>query len=148
MSALNALKLVVSKPQRGLSPVVIRRNKLSSKLSEQIALATAKREGKTYAPTKLKAYKDKETGERKTMEVVKRVREWWLVTEAGKVNLVLKYGSKQIALDPKGTKNAIEVGSADELVGALQTLKAAVEGGELDAQIETAAAAVRKGFRK
>ena len=146
MSALNTLKLVVSKPQRGMSPVVVRRNKLSIKLNEQIQLATAKREGRTYAPTKLKAYKDKESGERKTMEVVKRVREWWYTTEAGKVNLVLKYGSKQMEI-AKG-KNAIEVASADELVSALQTLKAAVEQGELDTQIEAASAAVRKAFKR
>ena len=42
----------------------------------------------------------------------------------------------------------MEVASGYELVKALTSIKAAVEAGELDAQIETASASLRSGFRK
>jgi hypothetical protein len=45
-------------------------------------------------------------------------------------------------------KNAIELGSGDELIAALHALKAAALAGELDAQIETASGALRAGFVK
>ena len=43
-------------------------------------------------------------------------------------------------------KNSIEVGTGAELITVLQTVKSAVEAGELDAQIEAASAAVRERF--
>jgi hypothetical protein len=42
----------------------------------------------------------------------------------------------------------VEVASADELVVALETIKRAVEAGELDTQIETASAGLKSGFKK
>ena len=42
----------------------------------------------------------------------------------------------------------MEVARAEELVKALTAIKAAVEVGELDAQIELASSALRAGFRK
>lgn len=147
MSSLSNLKLVVSKRIKGVSPVIQRRNKLSNKIFEQIQLAQAQKEGRTFAPTRLKTYTNKETGERKTVETPKRLREWWHLNESGKINLICKYGSKQLPLDGKG-KNAIEVASGDELLKALEVLKTAVEQGELDAQIEVVSGALRSGFIK
>src|SRR5436190_2111621 len=49
--------------------------------------------------------------------------------------LAVKYGANVLEL-AKG-KSAIEVGSMAELVPTLETLKAAVDAGELDAQIDT-----------
>ena len=147
MSMLNNLKLVASKREHGINPVVHRRNKLSVKIQDQILLAEAKREGRTYAPTRLKTYVNKQTGERKTIESVKKVREWWHINDSGKINLICKYGSKQIQFDAKG-KNAIEVSNGDELLSALESLKSAVEQGELDQQIEATSGALRAGFLK
>ena len=62
--------------------------------------------------------------------------------------MVIKYGSKPIAFDSKGTKNAIEVGTGEELIAALKTIKAAVDAGELDTQIESASTAIRARFDK
>ena len=42
----------------------------------------------------------------------------------------------------------MEVASAEELVKALTAIKAAVQAGELDAQIELASSALKAGFRK
>jgi hypothetical protein len=146
MSLLTTLKLVSSQKSRGMPPIVQRRQKLIHKLHEQIMLAKALRDGQTYAPLVLKTIKNRDTGERKTLEMPKRIREWWFVNESGKLNLVLKYGSKQIEFT-KG-KNAIELANQDELITVLETLKKAVEDGELDSQITQTSGAIRSVFEK
>ncbi len=148
MSMLANLKLVTSKREQGTNPVLHRRTKLSVKLGDQILLAEAKRDGRTYAPTRLKTAINRVTGERTTFESQKLIREWWYINGAGKINLVVKYGSKPISFDAKGTKNAIEVSSGDELIAALTTIKAAVDAGELDQQIESVSSALRERFLK
>ena len=144
MSALTALKLVTAKRPQSASPLVQRRNKLSNQLWEQIELARASADGKTYAPTRLRTVKDKLTGARTTVEAVKRVKQWWFVAENGKVCLQVRYGTRVLEL-AKG-KNSIEVGSGNELIAVLETVKKCVEGGELDTQIEAASNAVRDRF--
>ena len=59
MATLSALKLVTSKKQSTVSPVVNRRLKLLAKVNEQIELCTAKKDGNTYAPKRLKTFTDK-----------------------------------------------------------------------------------------
>jgi hypothetical protein len=148
MSMLSNFKLVVGKREKSTSPVLQRRLKLSNKIYEQIQLAEAKKQGSTYEPIRVKTVVNKVTGERHSIEAAKRIREWWFINDAGKINLQIRYGSKPIALDAKGTKNAIEISSGDELIEALKTLKVAVEQGELDAQIESTSGALRAGFLK
>jgi hypothetical protein len=144
MSVLTNLKLVAAKKPTKQPPVVQRRNKLSSKLWEQLQLARAEMSGETYAPTRRRTVKDPETGLRKSIEVPKRVKPWWFVSESGKVCLSVKYGSKVLEL-AKG-KSAIEVANPDELIKTLETIKAATDSGELDAQLSTAAGSLRDGF--
>ena len=76
----------------------------------------------------------------------KRLKPWWFQSEQGKVCLSVKYGSWTIEL-AKG-KPSVEVASGEELVKALTSIKLAVEAGELDAQIETASASLRSGFKR
>ena len=147
MSTLTALKLVSSKRNRTLSPIVQRRNKLASKIHEQLELCEAQRKGELYAPKRLRTVKNKYTGERTTVEAVKRVKEWFWINEAGKLNLAVRYGSKVLTLNSKGA-NAIELTTGDELIAVLAKLKDAVLAGELDAQIEAASGALRAGFAK
>ena len=147
MNALNGLKLVAIKKNRTLSPVAHRRNKLVNKLHEQIELCEAQKAGEIYAPRRLRTVTNKQTGERVTVEAVKRVKEWFWINDAGKINLAVRYGSKVLNLNSKGA-NAIELGSGDELIAALHALKAAALAGELDAQIEAASGALRAGFVK
>ena len=147
MNALTGLKLVASKKNRTLSPVAHRRNKLVNKLHEQIELCEAQKAGEIYAPRRLRTVTNKQTGERVTIEAVKRVKEWFWINDAGKINLAVRYGSKVLTLNSKGA-NAIELASGDELIAALHALKAAALAGELDAQIETASGALRAGFVK
>ena len=144
MSAFNGLKLVAAKRPQAATPIVQRRNKLSNQLWEQIELARANSEGKTFAPIRLRNIKDKLTGERKTIEAAKRIKQWWFVSENGKVCLQVRYGTRVLEL-AKG-KNSIEVGSSTELLSVLETVKKCVENGEMDTQIEAASAAVRERF--
>ena len=145
MSTLNSLKMVNSKKPTSIPPILQRRNKLSTKVWEQIQLAKAQREGNTFTVKKFKSVKDYD-GSRKTVEHQKRVRQWWFVSSDGKVCLNVRYGSRVIEF-AKG-KTAVEVATADELIKALEIIKGAVEAGELDAQIEQASGAVRAGFGK
>ena len=148
MSMLSTLKLVTSKREKNTNPVIQRRRKLSDKIHDQIQLAEAKREGRTYAPLRFKTITNKVTGERHSAECPRLIREWWYINASGKINLEIKYGTKPISLDAKGTKNAIEVGTGDELIDALKMMKSAVEAGELDAQIESSSGSIRSRFNK
>jgi hypothetical protein len=147
MIGLAQLKLIAAKRSVQVSPVVQRRNKVAKRIAEQIALATAKQEGKSYAPTKQRKVTDAATGESKTIAVPKRIKEWWFVTDTGKLCVQLKYGQKIVTLGAKGA-SAVELATADQLVPTLEALKAAVEGGELDAQLEAVSGAVKAAFKK
>ena len=141
MTALTSLKLVsAKKPLR--SPAMSRRNKICTKLVEQISLAKALITGETYAPTRIKTTSDA-NGNRVQVTKPKRIKPWWF-TDAGKTYLQIKYGSKTLQLSPKS--NAIEVANNEALVSALETVKTLILAGELDAQIEAASGQIRSGF--
>ena len=147
MSTLTALKLVVGKRNATVAPIVVRRNKLITKIHEQIELCEAQRNGTTYAPKRLRSYTDKQSGERVTVEAAKRVREWFWVSDSGKINLAVKYGAKTLALNKKGA-NAIELASGDELIATLKTLKICVANGEFDDAIAEVSKATKLAFGK
>jgi hypothetical protein len=146
MSTLDGLKLSTAKKPAHIPQVVFRRNKLSNKLWEQIQLAKSQIDGTPFVVKKFRTVKDKETGLRKSVEVPKRIREWWFKNEQGKVCVVIKYGSQLIEL-AKG-KHSVECDSAQGLIRALEQIKSAVEVGELDTQIEVASGVLRKGFKR
>ena len=137
MSVIAKLKLITSKHERNLSPIIIRRNKLALKLDEQLALCTAQKEGRLYAPKRIKTVTNAD-GE--------RVKKWFWTTSNGKINLAVRYGSKVLELS-KG-KNAIELSTGDELIATLSLLKDAVIAGELDDAITNASDKLRSGFAK
>ena len=145
MSVIAKLKLVASKRERNLSPIIIRRNKLAAKIEEQLQLATAQKEGRLYAPKRIKNVTNAD-GERVAVETTKRVKEWYWTTPSNKINLSLRYGSKTLELS-KG-KNAIELSSGEELLSTLSMLKDAVIAGELDDSITNASDNLRAGFSK
>lgn len=145
MSFIAKLKLVASKRERNLSPIIVRRNKLAAKIEEQLQLATAQKEGRLYAPKRIKNVTNAE-GERVAVETTKRVKEWYWTTPSNKINLCVRYGSKTLELS-KG-KNAIELSSGEELLSTLSMLKDAVIAGELDDAITNASDNLRAGFSK
>ena len=147
MAFLSNLKLVVSKKHQTVAPIVQRRNKLINKLHEQIELCEAQQAGKTYAPTRLKTYTNKQTGERMTVEATKRVKEWFWIGDSGKIDLAVKYGAKTLPLNAKGA-NAIELKDGNELIATLKELKVATANGELDEAITKVSNATREAFGK
>jgi hypothetical protein len=146
MTKLFDLKIIAAKRPTQLSPAVQRRNKISKRIAEQIELATAAQDGKTYAPTKQRKVTDAETGDSKLIQVPKRIKPWWFVADNGKLCVQLRFGAKVVEFT-KG-KGAIEVASPTELVTTLTVLRDAVMSGELDAQIVTVSGAVKAGFKK
>lgn len=146
MSLLNSLKIVTAKRPAPVSPIARRRDMLIAKLNEQVAYARSKQDGGVYAPTRIRTVKDEESGESKRVEMPKRIKPWWFTDDSGKLCLVVKYGTKPLEL-AKG-KVAIELASQADVIPTLETLKAAVSAGELDAQIEVMSGTLRKGFAK
>jgi hypothetical protein len=145
MATLASLKLVTAKKPNHQPPVLQRRNKLSSKVFEQIQLARSQNEGTLFAPTRTKTVINSE-GHRVQVTHPKRVKAWWFVAENGKCCIAIRYGSKVLEL-AKG-KTAIEVASGAALIDALEAVNAAVIAGELDAQIEAASGQLRSAFVK
>ncbi len=144
---LSSLKLVTAKKQLSASPIVHRRNKLVAKLHEQIELCEAKRSGQQFAPKRLKTYTNKQTGERMTVETVKRVKEWFWISDNGKINLSIRYGAKTLPLNKKGA-NAVECADGEDLINTLKSIKLAVMDGELDDAITEVSSATRRAFGK
>lgn len=147
MAALSSLQLAISKKVVKASPIVHRRNKLVAKIHEQLELCEAKMNGQLYAPKKLRTYINKQTGERMTVEAVKRIKEWHWIAPDGLIHLSVKYGSKVLPLASDGS-NAIVCVNKEALIQALKTLKIAVLDGELDAAITEASNYTKSGFIK
>ena len=63
-----------------------------------------------------------------------KLKRWWTASVDGKINLVVRYGSKPLEF-AKG-KNAIELASEAEIADVLAKVREAAEIGELDALIE------------
>ena len=129
MTVLDKLNFVAFNPLQNNNPIVVRRRKLMAKIDVQIHLAT----NKDYTPTHHKWVTDDE-GKQTKVEVAKRVKRWWTASVDGKINLVVRYGSKPLEF-AKG-KNAIELASESEVADVLAKVREAVELGELDALIE------------
>ncbi len=68
------------------------------------------------------------------------------VITGGRIIFNVRYGAKIVEF-AKG-KNAIEVASGTELVNALQSVKTAVEIGELDPQITAVSGELRSNFKQ
>ena len=129
MTLLDTLNLVAFNPLQNNNPIAVRRRKMMAKTDEQIQLAT----NKDYTPTQHKWVTDDEGSQRK-VEVAKRVKRWWTASVDGKINLIVRYGSKPLEF-AKG-KNAIELASETEVADTLRKVREAAELGELDVLIE------------
>ena len=125
MTVLDTLNFVAFNPLQNNNPIAVRRRKLMAKIDEQIQLAT----NKDYTPTQHKWVTDDE-GKHTKVEVTKRVKRWWMTSVDGKINLVVRYGSKPLEF-AKG-KNAIELGIEEEVADVLAKVREAAELGELD----------------
>jgi ABC-type phosphate/phosphonate transport system ATPase subunit len=145
-TTLAGLKLTTAQKGSNISPIQQRRNKMGKRLWEQIQLALAQQAGGSFAPTKFRSITDKETGLRKQVEMPKRVKAWWFTTDNGKTAISVRYGARILEL-ARG-KFAVEIATPADLVPTLEVIKAAVEAGELDAQLEATAGSLRSGFNR
>ena len=126
--------------------VVQRRNKLAKRVWQQIELAKAQAQGAEYRVAKFKSYTDTATGVRRQVEAHVSVKPWWFTTQAGKLAVSVRYGSRVLELAKN--KYAVEVAAETDLIKTLDVIKTAVLAGELDAQIDVAATKLRAGFAR
>jgi hypothetical protein len=141
MTILDTLNFVAFNPLQNNNPIAVRRRKLIANIDEQIQLAA----NKDYTPTRHKWVTD-EHGNQRKVEVAKRVKRWWTASVDGKINLVVRYGSKPLEF-AKG-KNAIELASEAEVADVLRKVREAAELGELDVLIEQQAQFGRRVTQK
>ena len=141
---LSSLKITNVVRQITTNTNEFRKTKLLKKLDEQIALATAQKNGELFTVKRLKTVKDG-NGNSTQIEVQKRVSPWFW-TDNNKTFVQIKYGTRVLELQ-KG-KNTIETASADDLVKTLGIVRTCVASGELDAVIEAASVKVRERFGK
>ena len=141
---LSSLKITNVVRQTTTNTSEFRKNKLIKKLDEQIALATAQKNGELFTVKRLKNVKD-ENGNSTQIEVAKRVSPWFW-TDHNKTFIQIRYGTRVLELQ-KG-KNTIETASADELLKTLGIVRTCVANGELDTVIEAASVKVRERFGK
>jgi hypothetical protein len=137
MTALDTLNLVAM-PKIGMrDPKQQRRNKLVTQLEQQRSLAT----DPNFVVPRQKWVKQ-EKGDKQLVNSPKRVKRWWTEDVEGNCFLVVRYGSKPLAL--AAGKHAIAVGAKDKLVEVIDVVIAAAKAGELDEQL----AALQKAGQK
>ena len=146
MSGLNALKLVQAKREKGSSPQHARRQKLSTKLAEQIQLAKAQQSGTEFSPVRVRTVKDDATGQSRKVEVPKKIKPWWWTDDTGKLCITVRYGAR--TLEIVEGKNAIETDNIADVIASLQVIRSAVDSGELDKRIDAVMGQVKAGFSK
>jgi hypothetical protein len=140
------LKLVQAKREKGNSPQHARRQKLSSKLAEQIQLAKAQQSGAEFSPVRVRTVKDEATGQSRKVEVPKKLKPWWWADEKGKLCITVRYGAR--TLEIVEGKNAIETDSIADVIASLQVIRSAVDAGELDRRIDAVMAQFKAGSAK
>ena len=146
MSGLSALKLVQAKREKGTSPQHARRQKLSTKLAEQIQLAKAQQSGTEFSPVRVRTVKDEVTGQNRKVEVPKKLKPWWWTDDKGKLCITVRYGAR--TLEIVEGKNAIETDNIADVITSLQVIRSAVDAGELDKRIDAVMGSVKTGFSK
>lgn len=147
MTVLSSLTMVASDRAamrvRGIESM---RQKLIDRVGDQIELAKATEAGLPFQRIKYRRVRDLESEEVTETAVKTRIRPWWTQDKDGSVLLWIKYGNQVLELQ-RG-KPAIRVASAADLIGALETVQAAVRAGELDKVIEAAVNQFKKRFNK
>ena len=145
MSILSELKAVSVVRHKSQPSIVIRRNKLISKLHDQLQCVKAKIKGEEYVQTKYVSLK-KESGERVELAKQRRLKPWWFTSESGNLVFEIKYGSKRLEI-AKG-KTGFEAQTLTELETAVEMLKKAVAEGELDDSINAVADVISRRIHK
>jgi hypothetical protein len=125
MTFLSTVTLTNYQAAQDRSPAFVRRQKLVSKIDQQLKLVA----DPNYRPIKT-IWNIGEDGTERLFDKPMRIKRWWVEKVDGTVLLTVRYGSRPLEL-AKG-KNAIELASMEALELTLRNLKLAVLSGELD----------------
>ena len=126
---LSSLKLSTRPEKTSDNPELKRREKLLTKLDQQLAMATAHIAGETYTCYREKWQKNPETGIQEKVQIPKNVAKWFY-KRGGQYYLEVRFANKPLELS-KGN-HAIEVGEVESLATVIKTVIEAVVAGELD----------------
>jgi hypothetical protein len=128
MSYLAKLNLKTVQRVVQKDPVIARRDKLLAGIAEQKLVLDAMALGNVYE-TKVKRWRENDTGERLLVEVNKRVRPWFFEQDNGWY-VQCRYGSRVLSIN--GKSNAVFVDKLEDVAAVLAAFSAAAESGELD----------------
>ena len=145
MSLLGNLKVVANPANQTKTAEQFRRNKLIVKLQEQLALAEAQLGGRPYNRMRWITAANAE-GEPVRIQRPVRLKQWWYKSVAGNVLLTVRYGARPLAISNGMT--AIEIERVEDLPSTISTVIKAVDAGELDGELASAAAAKGKHLSK
>jgi hypothetical protein len=124
--------------------IVQRRNKLITRIWEQIELLKSIENGGEFVVRRLKNVKDM-GGIVKRVPMPKRIKPWWFTNNIGILCVTIRYGSATLEIYPG--KPVIQAKNTKELLNILTLIKQAVADGELDQQIEKASGALKLNFQ-
>jgi hypothetical protein len=130
---LSSLKLSTRPENISENPTLKKREKLLSKLDQQLAMANALIAGETYTCFKEKWIKNAETGVQEKQQIPKKVSPWFYKRN-NQYFFEVRYGNKPLELS-KGN-HAIEVGEQESLAKTIGTVIEAVVAGELDSLLD------------
>lgn len=119
-----------------ISPEARLQGKMREALDLQMESAKAMLNGETHIRRAMRWVADSENGERVRTEVPVRSRAWFWKDERGNYMLEVRYDNRRLELKPK--KSTVEVGEAGNLMPTLETLRDAVNAGELDKLLKEA----------
>jgi hypothetical protein len=140
-STLSTLKFVVAtKPSTYSSKPTneTRRAKLVAAINEQVKMINGEITGRPYTANKTK--KDKAGNITTT---AKKMKKWYWLDSTGAVYAEIHYGPSTLKLSDDG-KSAFKAASLAAMVKSLNLVQTAVNSGELDTLIATAAVSRRK----
>ena len=130
---LSSLKLSTRPEKTSENPTLKKREKLLTKLNQQLAMAQSHVAGETYTVYKEKWQKNAESGQQEKIQIPKKVSPWYYLRN-NQYFFEVRYGNKPLELS-KGN-HAIEVGEKENLVLIIKTVIEAVVAGELDALLD------------
>ena len=113
----------VPQPKPSSDPLIIKRERMVTRLEDQKKLLAVKR------------WERKESGEKVLVKKPLRTSRWWQADGNGGHAMTVKIGSKRIEFD-KG-KAEIAVGPLEKLPAVIDMLIKAVRAGELDEQLKS-----------
>jgi hypothetical protein len=128
-SLLSSLNLSARPEKTSENPTLKKREKILSKLNQQLAIATAHVAGETYTVYKEKWQKNAETGIKENIQIPKKVSPWFYQRN-NQYFFEVRYGNKPLELAKD--QHAIEVGEKEKLIPTIETIIAATVAGELD----------------